>query len=414
MFKFLHAADIHLDSPLHGLDRYEGAPVAECRGATRRALENLVQLAIDEQVAFVLIAGDVYDGDWQDYNTGLFFVGQMARLNNAGIEVVLIRGNHDAQNRMTRHLRLPKDTHLFSYESAAKFRPKNCDDVVVHGQSYERWDLTDNLALRYPEAEPGVFNIGLLHTALEGRAYKDKYAPCSIADLKTKKYQYWALGHVHQREVIKSSDTVIAFPGNVQGRDIGEEGEKGCLLVTVDDGCVTAVQHHCLDEVRWKTCRIDAAGARDGFELVDRFRAQLLNEMPAADGRLLALRVELAGACRAHAAVAADWSRWVNEFRNTATEASDGRVWVERVVARTRLEVALGDDAEGPLAELNALLDELKTEGSRLQEFDDRALGDLRKKLDPELLGELDPRALLDQVGYLLINRLGGRVDAQT
>src|SRR5438270_12599238 len=106
MFKFLHAADIHLDSPLRGLERYDGAPVDEIRGATRRALENLVRLAIDEEVAFVLVAGDLYDGTWQDFHTGLFFASEMARLREANIPVYLISGNHDAENRMTRSLKL--------------------------------------------------------------------------------------------------------------------------------------------------------------------------------------------------------------------------------------------------------------------------------------------------------------------
>ncbi|MDZ7615944.1 MAG: DNA repair exonuclease, partial [Patescibacteria group bacterium] len=99
--KFIHAADVHLDSPLQGLMRYEGAPADEIRAATRRALENLVALALEEDVAFVLIAGDVYDGDWKDHNTGLFFASQMARLREADIPVVMISGNHDAANKMT-------------------------------------------------------------------------------------------------------------------------------------------------------------------------------------------------------------------------------------------------------------------------------------------------------------------------
>jgi DNA repair exonuclease SbcCD nuclease subunit len=107
MIRFLHAADIHLDSPLTGLERYEGAPVEELRGATRRALENLVELAIERELDFVLIAGDLYDGDWKDHNTGLFFVDRMNRLREAAIPVVIISGNHDAANRMTRSLRRP-------------------------------------------------------------------------------------------------------------------------------------------------------------------------------------------------------------------------------------------------------------------------------------------------------------------
>src|SRR5579872_1133012 len=104
--KFIHCADIHLDSPLAGLDRYEWAPVAEIRGATRRAFENVIGLALEEEVRFLVIAGDLYDGDWRDYNTGLFFVKQMSLLNDAGIPVYLIKGNHDAESKITRRLRL--------------------------------------------------------------------------------------------------------------------------------------------------------------------------------------------------------------------------------------------------------------------------------------------------------------------
>jgi DNA repair exonuclease SbcCD nuclease subunit len=97
--KFIHAADIHLDSPLVGLRFYEGAPVDEIRGATRRAFQNLIELAITEKVDFILIAGDLYDGDWKDYNTGLFFLKEMAKLRDHGIRVFMISGNHDATSR---------------------------------------------------------------------------------------------------------------------------------------------------------------------------------------------------------------------------------------------------------------------------------------------------------------------------
>ena len=114
MFKFIHAADLHIDSPLRGLDNYEGAPVEEIRAATRRALENLVNLAIEEKVAFVLLAGDIYDGDWPDFNTGLFFIKQMAILQSEGIKVFMVAGNHDAENKMTKKLPMPDNVHMFS------------------------------------------------------------------------------------------------------------------------------------------------------------------------------------------------------------------------------------------------------------------------------------------------------------
>ena len=177
MFTFLHAADIHLDSPQRGLERYEGAPVAECRGATRRALENLVDLAIAHKVAFVMIVGDLYDGDWPDYNTGLFFGKQMARLRDGGIRVFMIRGNHDAANKMTKDLRLVDNVRVLSTDEAETVL---LDDigVAIHGQSFATRAVTENLAKSYPPRRGGYFNIGLLHTCVDGREGHDPYAPC--------------------------------------------------------------------------------------------------------------------------------------------------------------------------------------------------------------------------------------------
>lgn len=411
MFKFLHAADIHLDSPMLGLDRYEGAPVAECREAGRRALENLVKLAVEERVAFVLIVGDLYDGDWPDYNTGLFFSAQMARLRDEGISVYLIRGNHDAANRMTKDLRPLENVKFLS-----DHRPESVaiEDfgVAIHGQSYPQSAVTENLSLAYPERLPGRFNIGLLHTGVEGREGHARYAPCVLNDLRHHGYDYWALGHIHKRETLIEADPVVAFPGNLQGRNVREAGPKGCLLVTVDDAGRATVQNRWLDVLRWEVCRVDASGARDGDDLIARFRDRIGLLLPATDDRLLAVRVEFHGACPAHGATSANWPYWSSELRQTATEASAGRVWVEKVVAKTASPpVATDPDDAGPLAELAALLAELRDEPERLKTLFDRELVDVRKKAPwlleeweaPERLGEL-----FEQVGPLLLSRIDG------
>ncbi|NUU22496.1 MAG: DNA repair exonuclease, partial [Streptomycetaceae bacterium] len=177
--KLLHAADLHIDSPLRGLSRYPGAPAEEFRSAVRRALENLVDLAVHEGVDAVLLAGDVYDGDWKDYRTGLFFGAQMQRLREADIRVCMVAGNHDAQSKITKELRLPENVHRFS---TAQPETKEYEDLglAVHGQGFAERDVTDNLALAYPKARDGCLNIGLLHTALEGADGHDTYAPCRV------------------------------------------------------------------------------------------------------------------------------------------------------------------------------------------------------------------------------------------
>ncbi len=417
MFKFLHAADIHLDSPQRGLDRYEGAPAAECRAATRRALENLVDLALAERVAFVLIVGDLYDGDWTDYNTGLFFGKAMARLRDGKIPVYMIRGNHDAQNRMTKDLRLLDNVRVLSADRAETIVQEDCG-VAIHGRSFATRAVLDNLARSYPARVPGLFNIGLLHTCVDGREGHEPYAPCSLSDLRAREYGYWALGHIHAREILHKEDPWIVFPGNIQGRHVREPGPKGCMLATVDDSLeVAAIQPRWLDVVRWETCRVDAAGARDGDEALQLFGRRLERLMPEIDGRLLALRVEFHGASAAHASLSARSGHWMSEVRQAAIDGGSGRVWVEKVVFKTTPPaepgIARGD---APLAELAACLDELHNDDDRLRALGDRALDDLKRKLPAELLEELDGpdrlRALLDQAGPLLFERLLGRAGA--
>jgi exonuclease SbcD len=416
MFKFLHAADVHLDSPQRGLDRYEGAPVEECRRATRRALENLVRLAIDEKVAFVLIVGDLYDGDWPDYNTGLYLVVQMARLRDAGIPVYIIRGNHDAANRMTKDLRALDNMHVFDPQRAETRVVESCG-VAIHGRSFPRRDVFDNLSLSYPDHVASLFNIGLLHTCATGREGHEKYAPCSVGDLRAKGYGYWALGHVHTRETLLE-DPWIAFPGNIQGRNIREAGPKGCLLVTVDDaGEVASVAPQWLDVMRWEICRVDASEARDGDDVLDGFRRRLDGLLAGTDDRLLALRVEVAGRSAAHARIAANWPHWTEEVRAAANDAGGGRVWVEKVQAKT---TPLDDSrawADGDaLAELSQVIDDLRNDADRLGALGVKEFEDLLRKLPSELIDAVSGpdrlRDLLDQIGPMLMSRLGASASA--
>jgi len=181
-FKFIAAADIHIDSPLQGLSRYEGAPLDVLRGAAREAFTNLVSLAIEEKVAFVLLSGDLYDGEWKDYHTGLFLSQQLSRLREAEIKVCIIYGNHDAESRITKSLRLPDNVRVLSTKSPVTVSLEEVG-VAIHGQGFAKRDVTENLAEQYPEAIKGLFNIGMLHTALSGAEGHEPYAPCNLGTL---------------------------------------------------------------------------------------------------------------------------------------------------------------------------------------------------------------------------------------
>lgn len=230
--RFIHAADIHLDSPLNGLSAYPDAPAEQLRSATRDAFAALVERAIEEAVDFMVIAGDLYDGSWRDYNTGIFFCKEMGRLKRAGIPVYVLFGNHDAESEMTKKLELPDNVHTFGASKPQTFKIDGLA-VALHGQSFKQRDIVANLVTGYPSPVAGYFNIGVLHTALEGYATHATYAPCTIDELHAKGYQYWALGHVHEFEQWSGAATIV-FPGNLQGRNVRERGRRGAVLASVN------------------------------------------------------------------------------------------------------------------------------------------------------------------------------------
>lgn len=390
MFTFIHAADIHLDSPLRGLDRYEGAPAEQIRGATRRALENLVELALREEVAFVLLGGDLYDGDWRDFNTGLFFVKQMTRLREANIPVYGVFGNHDAASRITRRLPLPDNVHFFPTAAAATVHVDQFD-VAIHGQSFAKQCTTADLAKDYPSAASGCFNIGILHTSMSGREGHASYAPCSETCLRDRGYDYWALGHIHRREVICGTPT-IAYPGNVQGRHIREAGAKGCLLVQVDEDLQATAEFEPLDVLRWQVAEVSLVEIDHRDDLLQRAAEAIQDAVEKSDGRLAAVRVELTGETRLAESLAAERRQLAAELRAVAVDQGGDQLWIEKIKLKASLpqERRMAKEDETPRAEVSLLIEQLRTASDPASELD-LDLSDLKRKLPGELAAAIRP-----------------------
>ncbi|HVL56033.1 MAG TPA: DNA repair exonuclease [Burkholderiaceae bacterium] len=414
--KFIHAADIHLDSPMAGLSAHDEAPVELLRTATRSAFRNLIDCALAEQVDFVLLPGDVFDTAWRDFNTGMFFVREMARLNAANVRAFVLRGNHDAEHEMTRSLPLPPNVHVFRAD-----RPDTRQIVVgdlkvaIHGQSFRQAATTQNLAAAYAPVE-GCLNIAMLHTALEGHAAHAHYAPCTLDQLRNLGMHYWALGHVHEWDVLSEAPWV-AFSGNLQGRNVRECGPRGALLVRCEHGELQRPDRLLVDVVRWQLARIDVSAATTRAEVVAQvgeFLEQLLSD---ADGRPLACRVVLTGRSPAHAELFGQALALRADLVAQAMIVDRDHLWIEGIRVETQpvLESATIAARADALADLQALLANASADpqfvSSLARDFDP-----LLAKLPPDVLRQDVPAlhalrrgdlaALIEEVGPTLIDRI--------
>ena len=338
-FRFIHAADLHLDSPLIGLATKSVEYATRVDNASRQAFDNLIDFAIEEECLLIVIAGDVFDGQWRDYRTGLFFIDRMRKLREAGIRVVMIAGNHDAENRFASRLELADNVKLLSAKRPESF-PIDELGTVVHGRSFPQRDVTENIARDYPVPTAGAFNIGLLHTACGGSDVHENYAPCSVEQLANHGYQYWALGHIHYRREL-SKKPYIVYSGNLQGRSIRETGPKGATLVEVIDDQIARVEHRALDVIRWASEEVNLSGLDQREALLPAVQNVIERAYAACDGRALAMRLRLVGQTAFHAELVATAASVREEIETLAAGiASD--IWIEKI------ELRMDSVARGP------------------------------------------------------------------
>lgn len=416
-FRFIHAADVHLDSPLRGLSSYEAAPVAQLRGATREALKQLVTTAIEDQVSFVVIAGDLYDGSWKDYRTGIFFAQQMGRLAKAGIRAYVLYGNHDAESEVAKSLKMPDNVHVFSSRSPEIHRIEDLK-VALHGRSFPSRAVDENLAATYKSPVKDFYNIGVLHTALEGYAEHTTYAPCTLDELHAKAYDYWALGHVHEFQRWEGASTIV-FPGNLQGRNIRETGRKGAVTVTVNDAGKSVVERLYLDVLRWEVLKVDVSECATIDALAQKV-GRGLSRMLEQSSVCYAVRVVLEGATPLHGALFGNGAGLRAQVIAQAAAIEPEKLWVEKVKVATSAPGQQQADPESreALAELHVILAEAQTDPDFLAHLQEELAPFLNKlseevKHDVPLLSLAREQRFGDLVGEVapgLLARLSAKV----
>ncbi|MDP2739744.1 MAG: DNA repair exonuclease [Pseudorhodobacter sp.] len=352
-FRFIHTADIHLDSPLKSLALRDSALSDLIGTATRAALVRIVDLCLEEAVDALLIAGDLYDDHQTSMKTARFLVQQLQRLEAAGVTVFLIRGNHDAASRITRELVLPPTVKVFGARADVHMLETGGRPVAVHGISFANKHAPESLLPRFRLPVQGATNIGMLHTSLAGAAGHDPYAPCSVAELQATGFDYWALGHVHVRAEYPGRSMVV-MPGMPQGRDIGEAGPKSVTLVTVADDGSLRLQTRATALAQFERVGVAVDGISDWRDLVAALGQALRDARRDHSADHLVLRPVLTGA------TPLDWRllRDMDLLREEAMLVAESldSVWIDKLenLCRAGAAAPLGS---GPLADLAGLIE---------------------------------------------------------
>ena len=358
--RFVHAADLHLDSPFSGLRATAPEEVSRTlRSATFDVYDNIVNLCIEEGVDALLVAGDVYDGADRSLRAQLKFVEGLNRLDDAGIRSFICHGNHDPLDGWEARLDLPAGCVRFGPEVTGEpLYPEDPERATVYGMSYPQREVRENLSPRFLDLPNAGFRIGLLHANVGGNTEHDSYAPCSVSDLEQTGIDYWALGHVHTRSVLRSQNPAIVYPGNPQGRHPNETGARGVYLVEVDESGHVELEFRAVDVVRWELRDVNISGLEDEQRVLDAVYGVADSALDEAGGRPVVLRLVLTGR--------GAMDRWLRHpdtlddvLDRLNGEYASGRpwLWCERIQLETgspvdRVQVAQREDFAGDLARL--------------------------------------------------------------
>jgi exonuclease SbcD len=294
--RFVHASDLHLDSPFSGLRSLAPEIAETLYQATFNAYDNIIDLCIQEQVDALLIAGDIFDGADRSLRAQLKFVDGLNRLEEANIRSFICHGNHDPLNGWEAQLTFPEGCHRFGpdMEKVQVFKNEP-DRAAVYGISYPQREVRENLVPQFGTVGPELFSIGLLHANVDNNAGHEAYAPCTLRDLEIPGMDYWALGHVHTRQTLREANPTVVYPGNPQGRHPNEPGARGVYIVEVDDAGRVRLEFRPVDVVRWATLEINIDALETDQSLFDKINQEVTLCQKNAAGRNVIFRLVLSG-----------------------------------------------------------------------------------------------------------------------
>ncbi len=415
-FRFVHAADLHLGAPFVDVSADDERVAAALVAATYRALERVVELCIERDADFLVLAGDVFDEAAPDLRPQLLFQRAMQRLDDAGVRVFVARGNHDPADGRDAGLRLPDNVHAFATDEVERVVLEREGECVaaLYGRGYAHRSEKANLAKGFHRSgDP--FAIGVLHTNVGGREGHEDYAPCAASDLAAAGMDYWALGHIHKAETV-SDNPLAVYPGTPQGLNPRETGSHGCCVVDVRGGSVT-VERVPLAAVTWASDAVDVSAAEGVDGVVGAVTAACVTARsvldPGVDG--VVLRLELTGRSDAHRELTGQGCAAIAKVvRDREAEmAGSPWVWIDRLQDRTSpaLDLDRIEAGETFLGDLLRSVSDLASDADAARALIDAEAGPVRTKLGRGFEVAGDPGAVLDRVRTELVDRFAAGED---
>jgi DNA repair protein SbcD/Mre11 len=382
-YRFIHAADVHLDSPLRSLALRNPELAALIGNATRRAFVRIVDLCLAEQVDALLLAGDLYDGEQTSMKTARFLSEQIRRLHETGINVFVIRGNHDALSKITKELIFPESVKVFGSrpETVVIDQESGHFSVAIHGMSFSQPHAPESLVGRYRPAVEGAVNIGIMHTSLAGTPGHSPYAPCSVADLHATGFQYWALGHIHKRSILESPSAIV-MPGMPQGRDINEAGAKSVTLVTIADNRSIRIEERMTSVAQFERVNVDADGVEDWRDLLSGITHDVELKREAAVSEHLVIRLRLVGTTPLAWRIRRDLDLLTTELDERASII--GNSWIEKLELACHNPTEHSASSVDPVIELRRLIEDDVLTSDAFQAGLAAIADELRVQLPPE------------------------------
>jgi exonuclease SbcD len=413
-YRFVHAADLHLDSPFRALLQDAPHLTSELRNATFRTYESIVDLCIERQVDALLVAGDIYDGADRSLRAQLSFIDGLRRLDEAQIRVFVCHGNHDPLSGWEAGINLPESVVRFGSEvSGEPIDPNDPESPMVYGISYPTRDVRENLVPRFPTPESGRYSIGLLHANVGANTGHESYAPCSLDDLVNSGYDYWALGHVHSRAELREQNPVVVYPGNPQGRHINESGPRGVYVVEVNEQARTAIEFRALDTIRWERIDVDIEHLDDEQALIEAVNSHVEDERNTAGELPLVYRLRFYGRGSTHAALtSSDFTADIRDRINSEFGDRSPFAFCERIEDESAPVVDRDALRQGPdlLGDLLRLIDQMQggvpeeiaaLRSELLPLYEHRSA---RRYLGQSALDGIDFNALIEKAERLLID----------